>query len=54
MITYAWYAAKLTTVHEVFFSVNQSAFPAEVKIEKCRIQDDTHCYSAKTQKFATP
>jgi hypothetical protein len=35
MVRYAWYAAKLITSREVFGNVNQVAFLAEVKTEKC-------------------
>jgi hypothetical protein len=34
MIGNAWYAIELITSREVFSSVNQAAFPAEVKTAK--------------------
>jgi hypothetical protein len=46
----AMYVARLTSVHEVFYSVNQVAFPAEEKTEKCECSK--HLLDAQIFVFA--
>jgi hypothetical protein len=42
MVIYARYAAKLITSHKVFCNVNQVAFPAEVRTEKCKCSEQAY------------